>query len=499
MGTSLWWEDAVVYEIYPRSFADSNGDGLGDLAGVRQKLRYLADLGVDAIWLTPFYPSPLADGGYDVADYRAVDPRLGTLADFDHLVRDARDRGIRVLVDLVPNHCSAEHPRFRAALAAPPGSRERDWFIFRDRPTNWHSMFGGPAWTRVPDGQWYLHLFDSGQPDWNWQNPDVLAFFESVIRFWLDRGVAGLRVDVAHGLFKDPDLPDLDDPDPADHPSAYYHRPELHDLYRSWRAILDSYHGDRTAVGEVWTEEAQTLRPYLEPGGLPQVFNFQLTRVRWDAGELREAIDAVQLLAGGTRAPWVLGNHDVTRPVTRYGPRRARAAALLLLALPGSAYIYQGEELGLPQVRGIPPARRADPRFRRTGGKALGRDGCRVPIPWSASRERTWLPQPAWWGRYAVDAQRADPGSFLSLYTAALAMRRDHPALGAGSMAWLEGGQDLLAFTREPGFVFAANLGQVPVAAPPFREVLLASEPAVRDVLIARGALPPGTAAWLGR
>jgi alpha-glucosidase len=542
-----WWEDAVVYEVYPRSFADSDGDGVGDLPGLRSRLGYLADLGVDAIWLTPFYPSPLADGGYDVSDYRAVDPRLGTMADFDGLIKDTASHGIRVIVDLVPNHCSSEHPLFRDALASGPGSRERDRFIFRDGrgpggeqpPNNWVSSFGGPAWTRVTEadgrpGQWYLHLFDAGQPDWNWRNPEVRALFEDVIRFWLDRGAAGLRVDVAHGLFKDPELPD-DPAEPAlNAPSPHRHRPELRELYRSWRAILDSYPagefpGPRTAVGEVWYDVPGTLLPYLESGGLPQVFNFQLILARWRAAAFREAVDGVLALAGGSRAPWVIGNHDVTRPVSRYqldddfsfqlieklisagqqdlatGARRARAAALLLLALPGSAYIYQGEELGLPEVTDLPDDARQDPTFQRTGGRLHGRDGCRVPIPWSrsgaafgfsrtdlgASPAPPWLPQPPDWGRYSVEAQLDDPGSFLGLYRAALRLRREHPALGRGGMRWLDGQPDLLWFAREPGFIFAANLGESPAPLPPHREILLASEP------IDGSDLPPGTAAWL--
>jgi alpha-glucosidase len=539
-----WWEEAVVYEVYPRSFADSGGDGVGDLPGLRSRLEYLADLGVDAVWLTPFYPSPLADGGYDVSDYCAVDPRLGTMADFDGLVRDAARHRIRVIVDLVPNHCSSEHPRFKAALAAAPGSPERDRFVFRDGrgpggelpPNNWTSSFGGPAWTRVTDGQWYLHLFEAGQPDWNWRNPDVRAMFEDVIRFWMDRGAAGLRVDVAHGMFKDPDLPD----DPADlalnAPSAHRHRPELRELYRSWRAILDSYPagefpGPRTAVGEVWYDVPGTLLPYLDPGGLPQVFNFQLILARWQAAAFREAVDGVLALAGGSRAPWVLGNHDVPRPVSRYqldegftpemiekliaigraniatGARRARAAALLLLALPGSAYIYQGEELGLPEVTDLPDDARQDPTFRHTGGLDHGRDGCRVPIPWSrggtsfgfsrtdvgASVASPWLPQPSWWGDYSVEAQQADPDSFLGLYRAALRLRHEHPALGLGrgAMQWLDGPAGSLRFAREPGFVFAANFGPDPVPLPPHREILLASGP------VHGNSLPPDTSSWL--
>jgi len=551
-----WWEDAVVYEGYPRSFADANGDGVGDLPGLRSRLEYLAGLGVDAVWLTPFYPSPLADGGYDVSDYCAVDPLLGTMADFDSLVKDAAAHQIRVIVDLVANHCSSAHPLFRAALAAGPGSRERARFIFRDGrglrgelpPNNWRSSFGGPAWTRVPEadgrpGQWYLHLFDQGQPDWNWRDEDVHALFENVIRFWLDRGAAGLRVDVAWGMFKDPNLPDdpyLDQSQhPLDAPSAYRHRPELRELYRSWRAILDSYPADgfpgaRTAIGEVWYDAPGTLVPYIAPGGLPQVFNFELILTRWQAAAFRDAIDSVLALADGSRAPWVIGNHDVPRPASRYrldvgftpsminqlvslgernaqvGARRARAVALLLLALPGSAYIYQGEELGLPEVTDLPDDARQDPSFRH-GGRTVGRDGCRVPLPWSRTggnfgfSERpepvaaSWLPQPPDWADYSVEAQLDDPDSFLRLYRAALRLRRDHPALGRGTLRWLDGGRDtddesLLCFAREPGFVFAANLGVEAAPLPPHREVLLASGP---EPLSSRGSLPPDTAVWL--
>ena len=488
-GGHVWWEDAVVYEVYPRSFADADGDGVGDLRGLRSRLGYLADLGVDAIWLTPFYPSSLADGGYDVSDYCAVDHLLGTMADFDALVSGAAAHQIRVIIDLVPNHCSSAHPLFRAALAAAPGSDERARFIFRDGrgpgggqpPNNWPSQFGGPAWTRVTEadghpGQWYLHLYDASQPDWNWHHPDVPALFEDVIRFWLDRGVAGLRVDVAHGILKDPGLPDLTGPQPLNAPSAYRHRPELQPLFRSWRAILDSYPaegfpGPRTAVGEVWYDVPETLAPYLEPGGLPQVFNFQLILAGWRAAEFRTAIDSALAVTGGSRAPWVIGNHDVARPASRYrldeeftpqtvsrlialgdrnaeaGARRARAAALVLLALPGSAYIYQGEELGLPEVTDIPDDARQDPRFFRTKGEYPGRDGCRVPLPWSAagtgfgfsrtgqgsSPAEPWLPQPSDWGRYSVESQLANEHSTVNLYRSALRLRRDHPALGRGA------------------------------------------------------------------
>src|SRR5271170_399976 len=398
-----WWEDAVVYEVYPRSFADADGNGVGDLPGLRSRLPYLADLGVDAIWLTPFYPSPLVDGGYDVSDYRAVDPLLGTLVDFDALIKDGEAHQIRVIVDLVPNHCSSAHPLFQAALAAAPGSRERARFIFRDGrgpggespPNNWKSMFGGLAWTRVTEadgrpGQWYLHLFDTGQPDWNWRNEEVHVLFEQVIRFWLDLGAAGLRVDVAHGIYKDPELPDDPDPDhlyrPVNAPSAYNHRPELQQLYRSWRAILDSYPADgfpgaRTAVGEVWADTPDTLLPYLESGGLPQVFNFELIVASWDVAGFRRAVDGVLARAVGHRQPrrapageplpagrglqpaddqpaGAPGPHpprDRRPPGPGRGPAAARAAGIGL-HLPG---------------RGARPARGRGPARRRAAGPAV--------------------------------------------------------------------------------------------------------------------------------
>ncbi len=554
---SPWWKDAVVYQVYPRSFADSDGDGIGDLEGLRARLDYLADLGIDAIWLTPFYPSPLHDGGYDVADYRDVDPRLGTLAGFDALVADAGARGIRVIVDIVPNHCSWDHPLFRAALAARPGSKERELFIFRpgrgpggsQPPNNWPSAFGGPAWDRVrevpglggqagapgqapPDDDWYLHMFDVSQPDFNWHHPAVVAMFEDTLRFWLDRGVAGFRVDVAHGLFKDATLADSPSPERSHAPSGYYHQPELHALYRTWRKILDSYPttafpGARTAVGEVWYDKPSTLQPYLAADELPQVFNFSLILSPWEAASVRAAIDSTYAMCDGSQAPWVLGNHDVVRPVTRFGsPAAARAAALLQLALPGSAYIYQGEELGLPEVLDIPDAARQDPTFHRTGGKRAGRDGCRIPLPWSSSGpsfgfSRTprgqsapaWLPQPPGWDTFSVEAERDDPASFLCMYKAALRLRRSHPALGGtGPLRWLDGdggersatgrpqGTDgpasrQLHFRREPRFELFANLGPDPVPAPPHREVLLSSSPL--DDVGGSVSVPPSTTVWL--
>lgn len=526
-----WWRDAVVYQVYPRSFVDANGTGEGNLTGLRSRLSYLHDLGVDAIWLNPFYPSPMHDSGYDVADYRNVDPRFGTLEDFDSLVSAAAALRIRVMVDIVPNHCSVQHPWFQAALAAAPGSEERDRFIFRERPNNWESHFGGPAWTKISDGQWYLHLFDSSQPDFNWRNPDVVAMFEQVLRFWLDRGVAALRIDMANTLFKESDLPDLSEGTAA---IPYYGQPETHGLYQSWRKILDSYPADtfpgpRGAVAEIWFDRAATVEPYLANGGLPQVFNFRLMRVPWDAPEIREVIDEARQMIDRSDCsmPWVLGNHDVTRLVSRLGVeqslirqpteelrrgtvkvdiplgmRRARAAVLLLLALPGSAYIYQGDELGLPEHFAIPADRREDPTFHRTGGAAVGRDGCRVPLPWSgdtppygfaAEPIRTWLPQPMDWAMLTVDAQRAEADSMLNLYRTALRTRREHPALGAGEMMWLDSAADQLVFTRDPGFVFAANLGPNLMPLPEGNRVIVASGP------LNGGQLPKDTAVWLQR
>ncbi|NUK10432.1 glycoside hydrolase family 13 protein [Streptomyces lunaelactis] len=531
-GTRLadpWWRSAVVYQVYPRSFCDADARGEGNLPGVRSRLPYLMDLGVDAIWLNPFYPSPMHDGGYDVADYCDVDPRFGTLRDFDALVADAMALGIRVIIDIVPNHCSSRHPWFEEALSSGPGSNARERFIFRDTPNNWQSHFDGPAWTRTPDGQYYLHLFDSTQPDFNWRHPDVVAMFERVLRFWLDRGVAAVRVDMANTLFKDSELPDR----LADSRLVpYYNRPELHDLYRSWRGILDSYPADvypgpRGAIAEIWFDDPDSARPYLADGGLPQTFNFRLMLVPWAAAELRAVIDeARQLVAdSGGSMPWVLGNHDITRMVSRLGidqalirhptealrrgtvepdkvlgTRRARAAALLILALPGTAYLYQGDELGLPEHLAIPVERRDDPTFHRTGGAAVGRDGCRVPLPWSgdappygfANRPvRTWLPQPLDWAALTVATELSEVDSVLNLYRSALRLRRQHPALGDGEMRWLDAGADTLAFTREPGFGFVANFGDRPVMMPAGSHVILASGP------LYGALLPADTAVWL--
>ncbi|GGR63708.1 alpha-glucosidase [Micromonospora fulviviridis] len=479
-----WWRSAVVYQVYVRSFADSNSDGVGDLEGIRQRLPYLRDLGVDALWLTPFYTSPQIDAGYDVADYRDVDPIFGNLGDFDAMITDAHALGLRIIVDLVPNHTSSAHPWFTAALAAGPGSPERERYLFAEGkgeqgelpPNDWESIFGGPAWTRVPDGQWYLHLFDPAQPDLNWRHPEVRAEFEDVLRFWLDRGVDGFRIDVAHGMIKAEGLPDVgfNSMTTGQRQSEllgkgrlpYFDQDEVHDIYRAWRPILDSYPGGRMAVAEAWAETPQRLARYIGPDELHQAFSFDFLDATWSADSFRKVIDTALAESAIVGAPttWVLSNHDRQRHVTRYGDgevglRRAGAAALLMFSLPGCAYVYQGEELGLPEVLDLPDELRQDPAFLRTGES---RDGCRVPIPWSGElapygfgpegSELSWLPAPATWRALSVAAQAGVTGSTLELYRAALRIRREHPALaGTDGITWLETEPGVLAFRRTAG------------------------------------------------
>jgi alpha-glucosidase len=499
-----WWRDAVIYEVYVRSFADGTGDGEGDLAGLRTRLPYLRDLGVDAIWLTPFYTSPMADGGYDVADYRDVDPRFGTLADFDAMLADAHELGLRVIVDIVPNHTSSAHPWFVEALATPPGSPARDRYIFSDAVNDWESVFGGAAWTRVPDGQHYLHLFDPSQPDLNWRNGEVRAEFESILRFWLDRGVDGFRIDVAHGMIKAVGLP------PVGHSGQisllgravlpYFDQDEVHDIYRAWRKILDSYPGDRMAVAEAWASTPQRLARYVAPDELHQAFNFDLLDAAWSAPVMRSTIDRCLAAARTVGAPatWVLSNHDKQRHLTRYGGvDRARAAALLMLALPGSVYLYQGEELGLPEVLDLPDGCRQDPVWLRSGGAEPGRDGCRIPMPWSGdvppfgfnATGAAWLPSPASWAPLTAQSQAGRPDSTLCLYRDALRLRRSRPA--DATLAWHDAPPDVLHFSGRGGVRCVVNLGGAPVPVPEgYGEPLLASG------ALADGNLPPDTAAW---
>jgi alpha-glucosidase len=536
-----WWRSAAIYQLYVRSFADGNGDGTGDLLGARERLPYLAGLGVDAIWFNPWYPSPMSDAGYDISDYRAIEPVFGTLADADALIGEAHALGIRIIVDVVPNHASDQHPWFISALAAGRGSAERDRFWFRpgrgpggdQPPNNWQSIFGGPAWTRVtePDGspgEWYLHLFAPQQPDFNWDNASVRAEFEDVLRFWFGRGVDGIRIDSGALLTKDPSLPDIGPDEPPGSAHPFTDRDDVHDIYRSWRAIADEYPG-RVLIGEIWLPDAARLARYVGPGELDTVFNFPYLSCPWDAAELRQVID--QTLALGAPATWVLSNHDVDRIVSRYGradtafnldrrryfhnfpvdmelgTRRARAAALLTMALPGSVYIYQGEELGLGEVQDIPDELRQDPIWRRTNGADPGRDGSRVPLPWSGTEppfgfsppgatHEPWLPQPKEWRDLTVAAESADDGSMLRLYQDALRIRRSAPALGDGPMSWLPAAPGVLAFDRAPAGAAAevrcvANLSAGPVQIPPHADILLASGP------LTGGLLPPDTTAWL--
>ncbi|MES4906807.1 MULTISPECIES: glycoside hydrolase family 13 protein [unclassified Streptomyces] len=529
-----WWRDAVIYQVYVRSFADSDGDGIGDLRGARERLPHLARLGVDAVWLTPFFASPQADGGYDVADYRAVDPLFGTLSDADDLVRTAHELGLKVIVDIVPNHTSDQHVWFQEALADRPRGAARERYHFHPGrgahgelpPNDWESVFGGPAWTRTtgPDGtpgEWYLHLFAPEQPDLNWECPEVAEEFASVLRFWLDLGVDGFRIDVAHGMVKAAGLPDIGRTEQAKLIGAqvlpFFDQDGVHEIHRSWRRLLDSYsrtHGGpaRIGVAEAWAPTSERLALYVRPDELHQAFNFQFLRCPWDAAAMREVIDDSLAATASVGAPttWVLSNHDVVRHPTRYaedspaqGLRRARAAALLMLALPGSTYIYQGEELGLPEVTDLPDDCRQDPAFFRTfqeSGQDGFRDGCRVPIPWSRDGESygfgpggSWLPQPAGWRELSVEAQTGAPDSTLELYRAALALRKEAPGLGDTPMEWLDAPEGVLALSR-PGFVCTLNTLGEAVELPVPGRALLSSAPL--DYGAGTVRIPADSCAW---
>ena len=595
-----WWASAAVYQIYPRSFADANGDGMGDLPGITARLPYLQRLGVDAVWLSPFYKSPQADGGYDVADYRQVDPLFGTLADFDAMLQIAHGLGLKVIVDLVPNHTSDEHAWFREALTAPPGSPERDRYMFRTgkdqvpgsgdgnlAPNNWRSIFGGPAWSRVTEadgspGDWYLHLFDTKQPDLNWDNDEVKEEMRSVMRFWLDRGVDGFRVDVAHGMVKEAGLPDWDgvaamvegtaDQTPATGhtppgdahgahteaqephravspqypPSPFFDQDGVHDIYRDWNRVLAAYEGDRMMVAEAWVEPAERLARYVRKDEMQQAFNFDFLLAGWDAERIAEAIDDSLRAAASVEAPstWVLSNHDTVRHTTRFGLKdpttfpkgigardeqpdaalglqRARAATMVSFALPGSVYIYQGEELGLPEHTSLPDEARQDPTFFRTNGAEIGRDGCRVPLPWKADEPgygfaeafggggtsdagtgakvpaAPWLPQPESFRDLAADRQDGVGGSTLELYRSALAFRSAH-RLGSGTFRWADVHQPeagVLAFHNGEVLVLS-NLGSAAVPVPPGFTVSLASTPPSDGV---EAGIPPNCTVYLTR
>lgn len=596
-----WWVDAVIYQVYPRSFADGNGDGMGDLPGVTAKVPYLAELGVDAIWLSPFYRSPQRDGGYDVADYRDVDPLFGTLEDADELIRTAHEAGLRIIVDLVPNHTSSEHPWFQAALAAGPGSPERARYHFAEGrgedgaepPNNWESTFGGRAWTRTMDpdgtpGQWYLHLFDSSQPDLNWENPEVHEEMESVLRFWLDRGVDGFRVDVAHGLVKKEGLPDADhtrmgmvtdagedhgpdfDVDAFEPAMPFLDQEGVHAIYRRWREILDSYDHEPMMVAEAWVSPLPRMFRYVREGEFQQTFNFTFLMSGWEAESMTSAIQRSMVEAGkvGATNTWVLSNHDTVRHTSRYGlsdpssypagitaedeqpdeelgRRRARAAAVVELGLPGSAYVYQGDELGLPEHTTLAAEHRQDPYYFRTAGEEPGRDGCRIPMPWEAEAPghgftvqpddgspasagevasgaaspagvpAPWLPQPESFARYAADRQVEVAGSAYELYRHLISVRGELD-MGVGRFEWSERhdpANGVVAFTVTSGggrhlgsgepipeqtVLVIANLGEGEVELPQGHRVLARSDRA-NDAEDSSAPLLPDTAAWILR
>lgn len=535
-----WWRSAVIYQVYPRSFADASGDGIGDLPGITSRLPHLAELGVDAVWLSPFYRSPQRDAGYDVSDYRDVDPLFGTLEDFNALLRRAHELGLRVIVDIVPNHSSSEHPWFQEALAAGPNSDARARYIFREGrgtrgelpPNNWESVFGGPAWTRVTEadgtpGQWYLHLFDSSQPDLDWSNPWVADEFDEILQFWLDLGVDGFRIDVANGLIKADGLPDWFAPTDATPTTdllagepPFWAQEGVHPIWRRWRRIVEKYDGDRVLVAEAWVNPLSRMAQWVRPDELHQAFNFGYLLTEWNPRSLSAVIDESLAAFGGVGAPstWVLSNHDTVRhsarlalgeqlphgvgigprspevPDEELGLRRARAATLLMLALPGSAYLFQGEELGLPEATDIPDDARHDPTWFRTGGERYGRDGCRVPLPWESAAPAygfsptgaSWLPQPASWARYATDMQRGVEGSTLELYRAAIALRRKHD-LGFGDLTWLRVDESALGF-RVADVEVWTNFSAAPMPLPS-GDILLASGEL-------NGALPPDTTVW---
>ena len=572
--TADWWREAIVYQVYPRSYADANGDGIGDIPGIRTRIPYLKELGVDAIWLSPHYPSPMLDAGYDVADYRNVWPTFGTLDDIENLITDVHAAGMRMLIDIVPNHTSWDHPWFKEALAYPldndssvPGKTrfaEGPWAKYhllrgqdggKSVPNNWDSVFGGPTWHEVmdhegnPSGWWYLHIFDKSQPDLDWDNNEVRAEFRGHLRFWFDRGIDGFRIDVAHGLVKAdgyPDCPVLEEGH-ATAQNPYWDQDGLHDVWREWRGVADEYEPARVFVAEAWVQPAERNARYLRADELHTGFNFPYLRAPWNATKMREIIDFTLAANKLEDAPttWVLENHDVWRAATRYAPivgrtektttvsgemdlggefdwkaerdletgsARARSNFLSMLALPGTAYIYQGQELGLDEVFEIPSDMRQDPAFITTNGVRVGRDGCRVPIPWNNESDSlgfnstgaSWLPQPDSWKKLAVSVQDADENSMLTLARNALHLRKTLAALGGitqdvDPLIWDNDSPDgVLSFVR-PGRLgglairCALNLGAHAVTLPYDGDVVLASDAhAFSD-----GILNPNSSVWL--
>ncbi|MGA1657790.1 MAG: glycoside hydrolase family 13 protein [Ilumatobacteraceae bacterium] len=537
-----WWRNAVVYQIYPKSFADGNGDGVGDLPGAISRLDYLQSLGVDAVWFSPIFPSPQCDGGYDVSDYRNVDPLFGSIADAERFVREAHARDIRVILDVVPNHSSIEHRFFVEAIGTRPGSAA--WQRFHCvqgkgaqgelPPNNWQSIFGGIAWTQIrdatgtPTGWWYLHLFDSGQPDLNWNHPDVVKEFDDTLRFWFDRGIDGIRIDVAQGMVKQVGYPDVKDSNDASlldpHARPYFDQPEVHDIYRRWRKIADSYDPPRVFVAEAWLDTPEKRARYLRADELHTGFNFDLLTAEWNGEEWKRVISdsiAADALVGAPTT-WVTENHDVRRSPTRYGGRvvhrqiataehlalgrlRACAAIYTILALPGTTYLFNGQELGLEEVIDLDDSQRQDPHFHRTHGEHLGRDGCRVPMPWTRAGVSlgfgpstglpAWLSQPPTWAELSVEMQEDDSSSSLARVRKAISVRRAQQAMLRGALEWDDERcrDGVMVFRRvlanHPSVVCIANMG-------------MAATPAVQGTLLCAsseiygGEVPPDTTAW---
>lgn len=531
-----WWRSGVIYQIYPRSFADANGDGMGDLKGITNRLVDLQKLGIDAIWLSPFYSSPQKDAGYDVSDYVSVDPLFGTLEDFDEMVAEAHRLSLRVMIDLVPNHSSSEHEWFQKALKAAPGSNERSYYHFKAGrgdngelpPNNWQSMFGGSAWTRVEDGQWYVHLFDSSQPDLNWENPVVREEFENILRFWLDRGVDGFRVDQPHAMAKAEGLPDHPYVEEAgagfiegrENPPMWF-QDSVHEIFREWRKILESYPGDRAMCGEAYVLPLRFMALWVRPDEFHQTFNFRFLDAGWDREKLVAAIDESFEAFDSVGAPstWVLNNHDVLRHVSRFGGdygrttasdgvgpnnpqpnnvlglQKARAATLFMLGLPGASYLFQGEDLGLPDHTTLADEHRQDPTFARTQGQRVGRDGCRVPLPWEMGNAsngfnqtgKAWLPQPQSYAALSRDQQQGQEGSTLTMYQQALKIRSDLK-LGEGSFDWVSK-TDALRY-QNGSLQIVHNFSNEPIKLT--GEVVLSSVPLAND-----GSLLPNDTAWV--
>ena len=540
-----WWRQAVIYQIYPRSFKDSNGDGLGDIKGITSKIDYLSSLSLDAVWLSPFFPSALVDGGYDVDDYRDVDPKLGSLADFDEMLAKLHDAGIRIFVDVVPNHSSNLHAWFKEAIAAEPGSAARNRYIFRDGkgasgelpPTDWPSHFAPSAWTHESKmggkhNQWYCHLFAPEQPDWNWDNREIEEDFLKTLKFWADRGVDGFRIDVAHAMKKDLSEPLQSQPRYASHKelelangtNVLFDRNEVHEVYKEWRKLFEQYDPPRVAVAED-NVSAEGAVKYASTAELGQCFNFELLDANFNANEFKLIIDRALVNAkkAGSSTTWCLNNHDQMRPATKFGllptvdrvnwrnsngtsspldeklgTQSAVAGSMLIMALPGCTYIYQGEELGLHEVMDIPESEIQDPQYLRNHKIDKGRDGCRVPLPWTKSGSSfgfgnggSHLPQPKHFGDYSIEVESADPSSPLSIFRKALALRKT--LIAPEDMTWHETGDaQVLHFSRPNGWNCITNFGRNHYNFEGAGEVIHSSGPLAKS-----GDLPPATTVWL--